>query len=355
MRSLMAAAVMVMTAAFGAVASGGVVQAAEDTYKGNDGTIDQAVWADGRVWLRSAAGRLSYIEPDRDERVQVNVADERVISLCRDESDLVALTAESRGQYPRTLRRLEGNQWRVMAAFNDDGQHVRGMICDRGRITIVTSSHVIDVREKTVRLTKLKQPLRFSHEAHVLANGGYVYVGMDAGEWGGGLHRIDRRTSEIVTIGSENGQCGDVLYPECEPVTGIVHIPWKPDCVAVTTGLAHLSTMRGALIEVCGTEYRVVLQKDYQPAPPIKPDAQYPVGHVPFLGVYAKNGVLTALTASHAYEFRNGKLVRERKLPPREILGGVGASFGDADIVRVQPYVQTKDHKAYGYPLLVVK
>ncbi|OYW81486.1 MAG: hypothetical protein B7Z26_05020 [Asticcacaulis sp. 32-58-5] len=182
-----------------------------------------------------------------------------------------------------------------------------------------------------------------------------AYVGMDAGEWGGGLHRIDRSTSEVITIGPKNGKCGDVLYPECDAVTGVAPIPWKPDCVAVTTGKAHLSTMRGALIEVCGTEVRVMLQKEYQPAPPIKPDAQYPVGHVPFLGVYTKGDVLTALTASHAYEFRDGNLTDERPLPPREILGGVSVSFGDADIVRVQPYVQTATSRAYGYPLLIVK
>ncbi|WKL57948.1 hypothetical protein Q1W73_02910 [Asticcacaulis sp. ZE23SCel15] len=349
MRRFIAATVMALTVAFACMA-----QAAE-TYKGNDNRIDQAVWVKGRVWLRSNATRLSYIEPDRDVRVPVNVGDERVISLCRDGGDLLALTTEDWGKNPRTLRRLKGDHWQVVATFSDDGQHVRGMICDKRRITIVTSSHVIEVRGDKAQLTPLKRILRYSGDTYLLAKGDHIYVGMDAGEWGGGLHRIDRRTSEIVTIGPENGQCGDVLYPECDAVTGVAPIPWKPDCVAVTTGKAHLSTMRGALIEVCGTQYRVLLQKEYQPAPPIKPDAQYPVGHVPFLGVYAKDGVLMALTASHAYEFRDGKLMRERQLPPREILGGVSVSFGDADIVRVQPYVQTATSRAYGYPLLVVK
>src|SRR5262249_30467930 len=96
-------------------------------------------------------------------------------------------------------------------------------------------------------------PMEAPGVVSVHARADVLFVGFNAGEWGGGLVRIDRRDGKVRKISSiaSGDVCGGPLDARCHPVNGIVDEPWDPACVVVTIGLEHMMT-HGRIVEVCG-------------------------------------------------------------------------------------------------------
>ena len=67
--------------------------------------------------------------------------------------------------------------------------------------------------------------------AAVLAMSDRIYVGMDAGEWGGGLRVIDRKTGKITEVEGQNLTSKDFLLSSgYDPVNALTEVPWHPGC-----------------------------------------------------------------------------------------------------------------------------
>jgi hypothetical protein len=79
---------------------------------------------------------------------------------------------------------------------------------------------------------------------------GSVYVGLNHGEWGGGLWRLTRGSEEAVRVEAVN-----------EPVTAVIADPDRPGCVLAATGLIHIVIARGAVTRVCGSTAEIVFEK----------------------------------------------------------------------------------------------
>jgi hypothetical protein len=93
--------------------------------------------------------------------------------------------------------------------------------------------------------------------ASVHGNATTVFVGINHGEFGGGLRRIDAASGRVSVIErNSTGQlCGGPLNTECDPVTGVAPVPGRPACVVAAVGLHHFIS-RGRLVEVCGDSVR---------------------------------------------------------------------------------------------------
>ena len=92
------------------------------------------------------------------------------------------------------------------------------------------------------------------------ASGGFLYVGLNRGEWGGGLLRIDLATGMIESIVNSKPAAGNfasVLDPGLDPVQAIIPDPASPDCVIVAIGLIHFESS-GRIDRVCGATASIV-------------------------------------------------------------------------------------------------
>ena len=85
----------------------------------------------------------------------------------------------------------------------------------------------------------------------ILGNGDIAFVGLNIGEWGGGLVRIDLANGLVRRIESRGPDlCDGPLNSDCDPVTGIVLDPDDDRCVLASVGLSHF-LMHGRILRVC--------------------------------------------------------------------------------------------------------
>ena len=198
----------------------------------------------------------------------------------------------------------------------------------------------------TDSLVAFSQPLRrsFITTTHVTPTS--IFVGFNVGEFGGGLRRIDRKTGDVAAIDSnESGDlCGGPLNSECDPVTGIETIPWKPDCVAVAIGLNHFLS-HGRIVEVCDGRVRRLYVKSYpwRGDPRLAPRPRDDAGHqdrepypsVAFYGLTRRNETLWAIGIDGIYEIESDGTVRSAPLPVFKWVWEFNVSFDLPHVVLV--------------------
>ena len=92
---------------------------------------------------------------------------------------------------------------------------------------------------------------------------GRLYLGLDKGEFGGGLLLIDAESGAIKKLESRasDGLCVGPLNSECNPVTAVIRDPFDPGCVLASIGLLHMAMEEGRVLQVCGEEVKVVLSR----------------------------------------------------------------------------------------------
>lgn len=95
----------------------------------------------------------------------------------------------------------------------------------------------------------------------VSGDGKTVFVGLDLGEWGGGLATLNLANGAVQYRDKRGpGLCDGPLNSDCDPITGIVADPNDDRCIFASIGLAHLS-MHGRIIRVCPEAISVELER----------------------------------------------------------------------------------------------
>jgi hypothetical protein len=100
--------------------------------------------------------------------------------------------------------------------------------------------------------------------ATTLQHNGYLYVGLNAGEWGGGLQRypLTGGAAEAIDGSAPEELCGGILNTACDPVTGLAPDPKQPDCVLASIGLVHFLS-RGSVARACAGKPTIAYAKPY--------------------------------------------------------------------------------------------
>jgi hypothetical protein len=162
-------------------------------------------------------------------------------------------------------RRSEGT-WSIESTVKIDGDNVVAMVCSEEATTLLTNRRAIQIRRGKARSGGQGWRLPLSRRAPepivsaVHAQGDAVFVGLDAGEWGSGLLRIDMTSGKTTMVGgpdpAEIG--GALLDPARDPVNATAAAPWAPGYVVAAVGLSHMGRQYGHLVEVCGTKLRAI-------------------------------------------------------------------------------------------------
>lgn len=310
---------------------------AEDAYgphlnsarPGRETPIKRAQYGDGRLWLLSDAGELwSVAEGQAGARRED--AGEPAFDMCLQDGLPVLVTGSGVDADEWTIRKRNGGRWTSLAKAATRGEGVVALSCESDRITLLTTWRMIELRGSAQTVTPLSPRLPSRPASTPLALPDRILLGLNAGEWGGGLQSIDRRTGEVRRISrNDSGDlCGGPLNSECDAINGLVPSPWKPGCAVAAVGLWHLSS-HGRLVEICGDEPRRI---HLGPCPDPYDPGDYGRGDEPFcseafFGVIATENSILAM-GDEVSELGPRGVIARTPLPALKDYGPVKASFG---------------------------
>jgi len=322
------------------------VTAFEPRLPGQESFLTRAAFAGGRLWMLSDAGDVSSVAEGQDRRV-VETLPERVADLCVLGGRLTIVTVASDGSAWTVQERI-GEAWSVRATVPSDGDGFLGMDCVSRRLTFLTTRRLVDIDAGQRHAVTLSEALRRPRGriTSIYGTPDELFVGFDAGEWGGGLSRIDRRSGAVSIVERNAGGalCGGPLVTDCDPVNGIATIPWKPGCLAIAVGLVHFAPT-GRLVEVCGDQLRELYSKPYG-------SGSFP-STVAFFGLVSKDNMLWAMGIDGLHGIGPDGKVQIVPLPRFKSYDGVDISFDLADVVLVLTNVNRRNSVSGPAPLIV--
>ncbi len=222
--------------------------------EGPVGQLRDATTALGRLWLLDRDGRLWSFDRALEHR-QGHLAD-RAVHVIRRAAD---------GSLWAVVN--EANRWRVLRRDASGWGHLGDLPEAAGALGEREGRLVFATREwKTfwfdaaglmhVWTAPPGPPWQHNGDTSVaVTSDGSIYVGRDAGEFGGSLERIDvggpgRRTTQEEVYGG--------------PITGVVVDPTDRRCVVASHGLAH-GWESGRVVRSCPGNVSVILEEELSP------------------------------------------------------------------------------------------
>lgn len=256
------------------------------------------------LWLLGESGVVVRFDRSSGERV---VAAGNVVDLLAEDGRLWALSTINKHAFGlRDLRSPDVEPARI----GMNGAPISLFRTVDG-VGVLTTDMVLVPAEDGWRRQWL--PATLHPRGTVAANGhGSVYLGVNRGEWGGGLRRIDAATGAIAFV-TERGEdlCGGVFNPECSPVVGVFPDPGDPACVIAGSGLAHLGLSHGLVARVCGDAITPLFSA---PMPESEGLFPLPGQDWPFHSLVETSGGWLAVSDGRYFRSRDGR-VEEAPLP----------------------------------------
>ena len=150
----------------------------------------------------------------------------------------------------------------------------------------------------------------------VAADGG-LYVGLNMGEFGGGLLRIDVSSGRVEALDRRDGSglCDGPLNSDCDAVTALLPDLAHPPCLFAAIGVAHLEDT-GRVLRVCGNRLEAVFERPILPVGErirraLSPRARsFPPQTEPVFGLAPAPGGFWAITPRALYHWRDGSVDR---------------------------------------------
>lgn len=342
-----------------ATAATGVASAQEPERPGQEAFIKRAVFTQQRLWLLSDSGALSSIVEGGDNRIVEHIS-ELVLDVCVQNGDPLIVTGHMDRGTVWTMQRWRAGDWEPELTISRARDVLLALSCLPSRASLLTSTRLIDVTSRVPKVTPLRKRVKGGRVAAVHDQGDQFFVGFNAGEWGGGLIRIDRRRGTIRRI--ESNPSGELrsgpLDTEIDPVNGIATEPWKPGCVAAAIGLVHFVS-HGRIVEVCGDAVKRLYFRPYEVDPrwgldpDPRPGEDEPFSTVAFFGIERVGEVLWAVGIDGLYLITESGVSEPVPLPVHKNVDGVSVSFDVPGLVLVGTRVNQRRSVSGAVPMLV--
>ncbi|WP_146151816.1 hypothetical protein [Ahniella affigens] len=330
-----------------------------------DNMIARAIHHDGRLWLLTDSGDLSSITDNASERVEESVPGP-VLDICQSNRKLYALSCDTKACGNWRLNQQEQGQWRLLTSVASNGEQILALACDASSNQVLSAKRLIDLRGSRVSVTHLSEAISAPYVAASLVTPTAIFLGLNSGEWGGGLRRITRATGKVTNVEHlDGGLCSGPLSSDCDPVTGLAVIPWKPTCVAASIGIVHFAA-RGRIVEVCGQQVTTLLVKAYGDDDMWRfkdqdqdqdqdqdNEEKEPFPSVAFFGLNARGQSLLAVGIDGLYEINEDAPAKVFTLPEFREVDGVYLNDADPDTILVLTSINRRRSVSGAAPLFV--
>jgi len=330
--------------------------AVEPERPGQASFLTRAVAARGQLWTLSDAGVLSSVRLGSRVMLRQRIG-RPVLDICVRSGNPQIVTTQ-RGNQSWTIQRFSNNKWSVDASVPTRGDQFIALDCSTNGLTMLTSRRLIALRPGAQRVVNLTSELVADEVSSIFDTSNNVYVGINAGEWGGGLRRIDRQTGAVKVIArnSSGALCDGPLNTKCDPVTGIASDPWNARCIILAIGLEHFMS-HGRIDEVCGESVRSVYYKKH--VAEIRPDCKQPSGEpcetVAFFGLAREGNEILAVGNDGLYRIQRDGSAKYSRLPKFVAAGQIYLSYDIPGIVLVLTDVNERQSMSGSVPLLVTR
>jgi len=318
--------------------------------------VSRAVFAEGRLWLVADDGALTSVAQG-ERRRRLEDAGAPVIDICAGTGGLRALTGAREWDGRWTIRRWKAGRWTVERSGTTKGESVVAFSCGGPAAILLTDKRLIEAGPAGETSRALSGEARHARvKAVTLETPGHLFVGLNSGEWGGGLLQIDRKSGKVRRIerNATGELCDGPLNTACDPVHGIAVIPWKPDCVAAAVGLVHMLG-HGRIVEICREEVEQMFAQASDRHADAPEAAVGGHGSVPFFGLAAAGATLLAAGHDGLYRLGPSGLVERRSWPRFEEIDGLLVSFALPDVVLVITTINGRASLGGAAPLLVTR
>lgn len=306
--------------------------------------------SDGRVlaWSEGATVGAPYDAPSG------------VRAICSLGGELFVVTAlgDEPGRREIGFWSGESGAWKSEARFREtDDDRFIALDCSGAEPLLLTGQNLRVPRSGVVRPIA-GEALEPGHVT-TLQSGGYLYVGLYFGEWGGGLRRYALRDGAVEAIDASdpNDLCGGPLNKSCDPVTGLAPDPGDANCILASVGLEHFLP-HGSLLRVCDKSIETVYSKPFEffeRDGPEGQDQQSPddFPSVAFYSIASKGTAVWVAGMDGLY--RLGKDSKPDFMPfdPQGRIPASGIDWSNPDFILVSTYV-SNDRSLVGHGLILV-
>jgi hypothetical protein len=232
---------------------------------------DGVVFA-GRLWLRGTTGKLrngaasgALVSFNLSDLSRRNHFDGGVLAIKVIGADLWVLrqSASSKTEWIFSVAKSDSFEDRAHFTSSDTDSPIA--LFNNGGTPAVLSEKDIRTFSDDGRwsLVSLAGQLRQGVQIAVASptSGNSAYVGINMGEWGGGLQKVDLKTGAVISVERRDTKalCSGPLNSDCDPVTGVISDPQYKDCVLAAIGLVHFLS-HGRILRVCGERVSVVFE-----------------------------------------------------------------------------------------------
>jgi hypothetical protein len=317
--------------------------------------IVRAVYSGQALWTLTRDGELVRWAEGAATGTAID-APGSAVSLCGMGDALLLVTGNRQGTGIVKFWSRSADDWKQETSFRQSREDpFLALDCSGNEPLLLTAT--------ALRLPRSKRTIAIDPEKlapggyfTTLQHGGYLYVGSNAGEWGGGLRRFSLTAGAGETLDASDPQelCGGALNMDCDPVTGLAPDPARPECVLASVGLVHFFSS-GQVARICEGQITVAYRKPYTLDPDweTNPLAQESFSSVPFYSMASDEGAAWAVANDGLYRFGAEErpafipFGRTRRLPPS------GIDWSDPRFVLVATDMN-QHHSLGGTSLLLV-
>ncbi len=281
----------------------------------------------------------------------------KVWDMCKSQDLLTVLVDDSETW---TLKQASDDGWRELGSTSVENERLIAMDCDTDQTgaALLTDKRLIEMADGEERSTYLSESITPPYvTATILVSSDSVWLGLNNGEWGGGLRRISRTDGQVETIErNRSGElCGGPLNTDCDSVNGLALSPWKPNCVIAAVGMVHMMS-HGRIVEVCGETVQRLYFKPFDPQPPRNTfDDGEPSSTIAFFGLAGLPDGLIATGLDGIYRFDEAAAPHFRPLPEFQNIEGYRVSFEIPDVVLVLTQVNARASMSGSVPIMTVR
>lgn len=238
--------------------------------------IAKVVFHSNLLWTLGQNGVLLQTDLATSRAELFEYADYVADIYVNDENELYLLAGDGADASVWRILKKYGDGWSEASALkidreqkkkDEDAREIIGLTEYANRFLVLSKTKIYLQEKgddwKTVKLQSrgnlgLQTPFAATDD-------GFVYVGLNHGEFGGGLQRINLKDGSAQNV--EKKTAGNICFrpldSQCDPVTAVVKDAENEDAVLAAVGLRHFSE-QGRIVKVSGGSVEVVFNKTYK-------------------------------------------------------------------------------------------